>query len=245
MNIIPIKTHKITSSDKNILNILDRYLPKLNEKTILAVTSKIVSITEGRTLEIGSIDKKKLIQKEADWYIDEETQYGHTLTIKDYILLPSAGIDESNGKGRYILWPKNPQKSANLIRSYLKRKFRLKDIGIIITDSKTTPLRWGVTGVCVAYSGFFALNDFIGRPDLFGYILKATKVNMVDALATAAVVVMGESVEQTPLGIISDVPFVRFNKNDPTKKEIDAYHIEMKDDLFAPILTKTNWKRSH
>jgi F420-0:gamma-glutamyl ligase len=37
-----------------------------------------------------------------------------------------------------------------------------------------------------------------------------TKVNVADALAAAAVLVMGEGSEQTPLVVIGDVPFVTF-----------------------------------
>src|SRR6266508_2193439 len=68
-----------------------------------------------------------------------------------------------------------------------------------ITDSKTAPLRVGVTGVTLAYSGFQALNDYVGTKDLFGRAWRMIKVNVVDALATAAVLVMGEGSEQTPL----------------------------------------------
>jgi len=43
-----VKTHKITTTDKDILRILDRYMPRLAEGSIVAIASKIVAITEGR-----------------------------------------------------------------------------------------------------------------------------------------------------------------------------------------------------
>ena len=35
-------------------------------------------------------------------------RYHMTLTIKQGMLIPTAGIDESNGDGYYILWPRDP-----------------------------------------------------------------------------------------------------------------------------------------
>ena len=40
-----VKTHKITTTDKDILRILDRYMPRLAEGSIVAIASKIVAIT--------------------------------------------------------------------------------------------------------------------------------------------------------------------------------------------------------
>jgi F420-0:gamma-glutamyl ligase len=72
-----------------------------------------------------------------------------------------------------------------------------------MTDSRTTPLRPGVTGVTLAHSGFHALQTDVGRVDGCGRRLWITQGNMVDAFAAAAVLVMGEGSEQTPLAVIS------------------------------------------
>ena len=101
--------------------------------------------------------------------------------MKHNLIIPSSGIDESNGDGYYILWPADPQKTANEIREYLTEKHSLGKLGVVITDSKTTPLRWGVTGVSVSHSGFAALNDYIGTKDIFGRELHFTKTNIMDA----------------------------------------------------------------
>ena len=45
-------------------------------------------------------------------------------------------------------------------------RFSLKNVGVIITDSRTTPLRWGVTGFSIAYSGFEPLKNYIGTKDI-------------------------------------------------------------------------------
>ena len=154
------------------------------------------------------------------------------------------GIDESNGNGYYILWPKDPQKTANEARKYLARKFGLKKVGVIITDSKITPLRWGVTGSAIVHSGFAPLNNYIGDKDIFGRELKFTKTNIMDGLGAAAVMIIGEGNEQTPLAVIEDVPFVRFQQRNPTRKELAEVRITMmEDDLYRPILTSVKWRK--
>ncbi len=243
MKIVTIKTHKITAKDNNLFKILDKYLKTIKEKSILAVTSKIVAICEGNLIKISQIDKQEIIKKEADYYLPSPNQYGFLLTIKNGILMPSAGIDESNGNGYYILHPTNPQETANKIRKYLINRFKIRKVGVIITDSRTLPLRWGTTGVALAHSGFSALNNYIGKEDIFGRKLKATKVNVIDGLAAAAVLLMGESSEQTPLALISDIPFVQFQKRNPTKKEITNLTISLKNDIYSQLLTAVSWQK--
>lgn len=244
MKITSIKTHKIIIGRESLLNILDKYLPKLKEKSILVITSKIVSICEGNFIEIGKVNKTDLIKKEAEYFIPaEQSKYNITLTIKRNLLVPTAGIDESNGNGYFILWPKNPQKTTNQVKKYLKQRFKLKHVGVIITDSKTSPLRWGTTGFALAHSGFKALNNYIGKPDIFGRLLHVTKANIMDSLAAATVAVMGEGNEQTPLAIIEEADFVKFQNRNPSKQELKELNIPIEDDLYAPLLKTTKWKK--
>lgn len=243
MKVTAIRTHKITKGDRDLFVILDKYISELGESSVLAVTSKIVSICEGRVVRTDETDKDELIKQEADLYLPkEESKYDLFLTIKNNLLAVSAGIDESNADGNYVLWPENPQNTANKVRAYLKNRFKLKKIGVIITDSKTTPLRWGVTGAVIAHSGFSAINDLIGTDDLFGRKLKMTKVGVLDGLSAAAVLEMGEGSEQTPLAVISDVPFVEFQDRNPTPDELNELKISIDDDVYAPLLKGVKWQ---
>lgn len=244
MKITAIKTQKITDKNKNIYDILDKYIPAFKEKSVLAVTSKIIAICEGRIIKINKADKNKLVEQEADYFLPASSNaYNFYLTIKNNLLVATAGIDESNGNGYYVFWPRNLQKSADDIRNYLIKKFSLKSAGVIITDSKTTPQRWGVTGAAIAHSGFFALNDYREKPDIFGKKLKVTQVNVADGLAAAAVLVMGEGNEQTPLAIVEDVSFVKFQKRNPTEQELKALQISIEEDLYSPLLTSVKWQK--
>jgi dihydrofolate synthase / folylpolyglutamate synthase len=242
MKVKPIKTKPIVLGDC-LLEILDKSISNLTDKSVVAVTSKIISICEGSVVKIGKKDKEILIKDQAEYYLPVRNKYNFHLSIKNNIIIASAGIDESNGNGYYILWPKDPQSSANEIRDYLIKKFKIKNLGVIVVDSKCTPLRWGVTGVSVSYSGFVALNDYIGSKDIFGREFKVVKVNVADALAASAVLIMGEGNEQTPMAIINDIPFVKFKAKNPSVKELKKCAISMEDDLYCQILKSVKWKK--
>lgn len=244
MRIITIKTHKITGTDKSILVILDKYLENFEENSILLITSKIISITEGRIVPVESSNKDELVEQESEYFLPkEENKYGFHLTITQNLLIPAAGIDESNGNGYYILWPENPYESANKIREYLVNRFNVKHAGVIITDSKTTPLRWGTTGVAIAYSGFKPLKNYIGKKDLFDREMRVTTANHMDGLSAGAVSIMGEGQEQTPLAVITEIPYVEFVDRNPTSEEIANLKIDLNTDVYSSILSRAPWKK--
>jgi F420-0:gamma-glutamyl ligase len=176
---------------------------------VVVVTSKIVSLCENRVVPLADTSKKQLVEQEASQYLASElSQYGHLFTITNDTLIPSAGIDESNGDSHYVLWPKDPQASANAIRAHLASKHQLDNIGVIITDSTSQPLRRGISGIVLAHSGFLALKDYRGQPDLFGRPLGVSVANVASGLAAAAVLAMGEGAEQTPLALAARKPLV-------------------------------------
>ena len=243
MKVKAYKTKKIVAGD-DLFRIFEQYLPKkIKDKSVIVVSSKIVSICEGRIVKkINEKQRDELAKKESELYLPRSAnQYGYMITVNRGILLGSGGIDQSNGNGMYVLWPKDPQKSANKIREFLIKKYKISNLGVIIADSKSTPLRWGATGIALAHSGFLALKDYVGKPDIFGRIMRAEKANVMDSLATAAVIEMGEGNEQKPLAVITEVNFVDFQKRNPTKKELDFLKLTIKTDFYAPILTKAKW----
>lgn len=243
MKITPLKTHRITEKDKNLFSIFDKYLPKLSEKSVVAVSSKIIAVTQGRVEKDNSLENKnRLIEKEADFFLSPSgSKYHVYLTIKENILIPSAGIDESNADHKLVLWPENLQETVNKMRHYLQKRFNLKKIGLIIVDSKVTPLRWGAIGFCLAHSGFLGVKNLIGQKDLFDKSFVYTKENIRDGLAAAAAVTMGEGTEQTPLALIEELPFVEFQERNPSLEELTDLSINREDDLYAPLLNSVNW----
>ena len=219
-----IKTRTFNVGEPLVPFLLE-HLPSQLENTVLAITSKIVSLSEGRIVKKSQISKEELVKKEADHFLGE-TSHGIFLTIKHGLLIPSAGIDESNAAGDYfILYPEDPEQTAESVRKDLCKKFNLKNFGIILTDSVSSPLRLGVTGVALSHSGFLGIKSEIGKNDLFGHPLKVTKVNVADSLASAAVHSMGEGNESTPLAVIKTglVEFVQGRVRVNVAPEEDIY----------------------
>lgn len=245
MRVQPLRTHKITTADRDLLAILDAHLTAFSDGSVLAITSKIVALAEGSAVPVAGTDKARLIAERAQRYLPAAaSKHNVSLTITRGMLIATAGIDESNTDGHFVPWPADPQRSADTVRRYLGERFSVARAGVVITDSRTTPLRLGVTGVALAHSGFQALNDYVGVNDLFGRPLRMTKVNVMDALAMAAVLVMGEGSEQTPLAVIDDVPFVQFQARDPSADELAQLRVAPEDDLYAPLLERVPWQHN-
>jgi F420-0:gamma-glutamyl ligase len=210
--------------------ILDCF-PKseIREGLILAVTSKIVSLSENRVTRVGT--KKDLARSEAEVYLGE-VGYGSSLTITKGLLMLGAGIDESNSaEGEFILYPTDPFASAARLGHALRTAWRVKKLGVILTDSMTAPLRRGVRGVALSHFGFHGVRNKIGNEDLFGRKLRTTRVNLVDGLAGLAVLLMGEGNESQPLVAIQNAEVDFCADVDP--KEIQ---VSLDDDIFAPLL---------
>lgn len=202
----------------------------VKEEMVLAVTSKIVSIAENRLVPHSQISKIDLVKKEADVFLGE-IGYGCFLTIKGGLLIPSTGIDESNSEtGDYILYPENPFASAYKLWEELRESWGLARMGIVFTDSRTSPLRRGVTGVALSYWGFQPLRKLIGSKDLFGRELQMTNMNLVDGIASAAVLMMGEGNERTPLAVVQGLE-LEFC----TESTLESIAIPLAEDLYAPL----------
>ncbi|MBY0539686.1 coenzyme F420-0:L-glutamate ligase [Patescibacteria group bacterium] len=202
MNIFSVKT-KIFKEGEGLPDFVLTHIPKLKEGSVVVISSKIVSLSEGRTA--NPKDRERLIKKESAWAKKTQKVW---LTEKDGILMANAGIDESNGNGKIILLPRDSYKSAIRLRAVLKKKFKLKKLGVIIADSVPMSRRKGVVGVALGYAGFKGVKDYKGKKDLFGRTFKFASTNVADSLATAAMLTMGEGSERQPLAVIENAPVV-------------------------------------
>lgn len=232
MKIKPIKT-KVFKENENLIKFIKKYIKKLPEKSILIITSKIVALSEGRTAICkNKIEKVKLIKQESDFAI--KTKYVW-LTIKDGMVMASAGIDESNANGKIVLLPKDSFYSADKIRKELQKIYNVKELGVLITDSRLFPLRAGIVGVALGYSGFKGIKNYIGEKDIFGRKLIMSKTDIADSLATSAVLCMGEGKEQQPLALITESPVEFVNKINRSELIINPH-----EDIYQPLFEKIN-----
>lgn len=226
MQLKAVKT-PIFGLGENLVKFIKKYITSLEDKSILIVTSKIIALSQKRVVDPKAADWDKLIRRESQWAISTKYCY---LTLKDNLVVPNAGIDRSNARGKWILWPRDSFSVAEKLQKTLSQNYKIKNFGVLVTDSRTSPLRKGVTGVALAYAGFKGLRNYIGRKDIFGRRLEMSQTNIADSLATAAVLLMGEAAEQTPLAVITDAP-VKFAKR-INKKEL---LINIKDDIYRPL----------
>lgn len=204
----------------------------MKDESVIAITSKIVALAEGRVRTIATKEEKiALMEEESDQVLETKWTY---LTVKDGQVYASAGIDESNvDTGLVVLLPKDSYGTAQTLRAKLLKHYGIANLGVIITDSRVLPLRQGALGVALGFAGFEGIRDYRGTEDLYGKKLKVSRANIADSLAVAAVVCMGEGKERTPLAIITEAP-VEFTDRIVTKEDLT---IALEDDIYLPFYT--------
>ena len=235
IEILPVKTRIVNPPKDEIWDIVDQL--EVKDGDIVFITSKIMAIHQGRTVKKTDITKEALIEQEADRalsYPNPYDDYNMNLTLTDAhgVLIPAAGIDESNANGYYILWPEDIDEFCRDIRKRLIDKYKLRRLGVVATDSHTTPLRWGVTGITIGLAGVQPLRDIRGEQDLFGREMHVTQVDLIDPLAAMAVKAMGESSEGTPIVIMRGDLGIHFS----SKASMENFKIEPELDLYRPLL---------
>ena len=186
---IVVVTHKIVSkTEGNIVN-LDTVSPSEQAREIAQKTGKDPAFVEavlGETKEIVRVGPNSLITEN-----------------RNGIICANAGIDKSNieGEKNIALLPRNPDESAQKIRSEIK-KLTSHDVAVVISDTHGRPLRMGEINVAIGVAGIKPTRDRRGEKDLFGYVLRVKQTAVADELASAAELVIGQADEGIPVAII-------------------------------------------
>jgi coenzyme F420-0:L-glutamate ligase/coenzyme F420-1:gamma-L-glutamate ligase len=241
MEIHAIKTPIIKPNDDLVQIAMDSLNSAgftLNEKDILVFAETVVGTAQNRVLDYSEIKsasdealklgkKYKLDPKFVQIILEEADVVlggveGVLLTEKDGVLIANAGIDQSNSGGlsKYVFFPRDPQGTAAEIRQKLMQIKKIKNLGIIIADSRVQPMKRGVIGVAIGVSGFEPIIDIRGKKDLFGRVLKFKTISIVDDLSSAAETVIGEADEQTPIALIRNAPVTFTNRKIDVKEMI-------------------------
>lgn len=244
MIVTPVKTKKIPAGEYRLTDVIVEHLSDISEGSVLVVTSKIVSLCEGSVVLADRASREALIADQSELYLPPFADaHNYHLTYKNFTLVGSAGIDHSNGAGYYVLWPRNAQQTANEIRAFLCQQYGLQNVGVVIADSASQPMRLGAIGIALAHSGFAATRKYAGTDDLFGDKFVFEQANISGGIAAAAVLAMGEGAEQTPLCVVSDIPGIDFQDHDPIEDELKEIHLTLESDLYAPLWAMANWRR--
>lgn len=231
MYIQAIKTKRLEPPQDDLFAALTESDLELKEEDVVVVSSKVVAIHEGRCVPVEGVDKEELVKEEADVYV-ERADSRWRICLKHNTFLAAAGIDESNANDHYILLPKDPTKSAQELYNFFRKKYGIKKLGVVVTDSHSMPLRYGTLGVALGWWGFEPVEYFTGKPDLFDRPAAFTRINVADSLAVAGVFATGELAECTPLAVIREVPHITFTERDTTNELL----IPPREDIYWPFL---------
>jgi coenzyme F420-0:L-glutamate ligase / coenzyme F420-1:gamma-L-glutamate ligase len=209
----------------NLVDLISTALADMGESLqdtdIVCVAQKIISKAEGRLVRLADVkpsaaaielaletDKDpqlvELILSESDEVLRKKPGV-LIVRHKRGFVMANAGVDQSNvdhAEGdQALLLPLDPDASAATLRRELKAKCGA-DVGVVITDSANRPWRLGTTSIAIGAAGITVLDDRRGETDVYGRELKVTMLNNADAIATAATMVLGETVEKIPVAII-------------------------------------------
>src|SRR3989475_9759602 len=184
---------------------------RLHNGDIIAVASKVVAIVEGNMVRLSSVRPSKRARRLAQRYkmdpefvqvvlSESDRVYsgvnGALLTLKDGDAVANAGADQKNAPlGYAVLWPRDSDKASRRLRAQMERRYG-KKLGILIVDSRVTPLRLGTIGLALGCAGFAPVRDLRGSADLYDRRAPITVQPLVDRLAGVCYLVIGGTKEQ-------------------------------------------------
>jgi coenzyme F420-0:L-glutamate ligase/coenzyme F420-1:gamma-L-glutamate ligase len=112
----------------------------------------------------------------------------------------NAGIDKSNveGKENFAVGPENPDESARACRSMVK-KLTGVNVAVVVYDTYSRPFKRGQVNFAIGAAGINPFRDYRGTRDLFGHVLKVKSIAVLDEIAAAAELLMGQGKEARPV----------------------------------------------
>ena len=234
---------------KMVVETAEREGVSIEDGDILVIAQKVVSKAGGRVVRLKDVKPSRRAKELAKIALKDprfvelvlrETKRvlkacSEALIVetKQGIICINAGIDKSNmpGEDSYALLPKNPDESARRIRSHIM-KLTGKKVAVIISDTYSRPFRRGQVEFAIGIAGINPFKDYRGQEDLFGYVLKVKNVAIVDEIASAAELIMGQAKEAVPVVIVKNLNRAERSETSST----DDLAISREEDLFKETL---------
>ena len=230
VQIIGVRELTIIKAGDNLAELIcqaaERQGTPIQDGDIIVVSHIVVSRAEGRVVDLANVEPSPFAVQLAE-ELNKDPRLvevilresrgiirmgdGKLITkTKHGFICANSGIDKSNvpGQNNVALLPKNPDDSAQKIREEIKRITR-KDVAVIISDTHGRPLREGEINIAIGVAGIKPIRDRRGEKDLFGYTLRVKRTAIVDELASAAELVMGQANEGIPAAIIRGYRYPR------------------------------------
>ena len=223
---------------------------KIEDGDVIVAAQKIFSKAENRVVRLKDVVPSKKAKeiakmsgkspKFAELVLRETKNVvkasREILLVKDKrgFICINAGIDKSNvkGRGNFALLPENPDESAKKCQMEIK-KLTDKNVAVIICDTYSRPFRRGQVNFAIGVAGIRPFRDYRGKTDLFGQTLKVKNVAVVDEIAAAAELLMGQAQEAAPVVILRGLNgIVEFCDT----CSINELQISSEEDLFRNAL---------
>ena len=234
---------------KMIVETAEKNAVSIEDGDVVVVAQKVVSKAEGRVVKLRDVrpsdEAKKtakvvskdprfvqLVLKEARKVLKCSPDALIMENAKGLVCI-NAAIDKSNVSGidAYALLPEDPDESAEKIRAGLL-ELTGKRVAVVISDTYSRPFRRGQVEFAIGLAGIDPFKDYRGQEDLFDYVLKVKNIAMVDEIASAAELVMGQGREAVPVAIIRNL-----SRPEPDRSvSIEDLNISREEDLFRGIL---------
>jgi coenzyme F420-0:L-glutamate ligase/coenzyme F420-1:gamma-L-glutamate ligase len=209
---------------------------------VIVVAQKIVSKSEGQVVDLREVTPTpEALEMAAELGRDPRLvsvilgesrrvvrQQRGVLIVETYHgwSCANAGVDQSNvpGEDCVTLLPRDPDASAARLLADMQ-SLGISLGGVVISDTFGRPWRNGLANVAIGVAGFAPLEDYRGRLDRQGRLLKGTVIAVADELASAAELLMGKT-DGVPVVVVSGL---HLQAADGSAKELIRPEIE---DLF-------------
>lgn len=252
VNIIGLENFPLVKAGDDLAKIIVETAAKNNVQIengdIIVVSQKIVSKAEGRIVKISQINPSEealklaekvqrdpklieLVLKETRRIIRASPEI---LIVEDKrgLICINAGVDKSNvPRDSYSLLPENPDESARKIKERIA-ELTGKNVSVVIGDTFSRPFRRGQVEFAIGIAGIKPFKDYRGQRDLYNNMLRVKNVAIVDEIACAAELVMGQAKEAIPVAIIKNLERAETSE----KSSIKELAISRQEDLFKETL---------
>ncbi len=201
---------------------------RLEDGDVIVVAQTIVSKAEGSVVDLRKVKPGKKAEqiaarldkdsREVEVILQQSSEIvrlGHVIIsrTKHGFVCANAGVDHTNVDPEHVtILPDDPDASAARIRDFIKSKLGT-EVSVIISDTQGRAFRMGCVGVAVGVAGMSPLLNLRGKRDLHDKELRVTITSPADALAAAAVSVMGEANEGTPVVVVKGAIYEREDGN--------------------------------
>jgi coenzyme F420-0:L-glutamate ligase/coenzyme F420-1:gamma-L-glutamate ligase len=195
LHVTAVHWPEVRPGDDLVELILSSLIPR--DGDVLALTSKVVSKSEGRGVmaeraDVVAKETVRVVARRGSLTV-AETRHG--------LVMAAAGVDASNIEpGIVVALPVDPDGTARRLRSGLWDRTR-RNVAVVVTDTAGRPWRIGQTDIAVGCAGLPPVVSMQGALDSHGQELSVTAPALADEVAAAGDLAKGK-VSGCPVAVL-------------------------------------------